>query len=279
MVKKKRVPIIFEDDAIIVCEKPAGMPVQSDHTRDLDVLTTLKHHIFEEQAGEEEPYLTVVHRLDRPVGGLMVLAKTKEAAASLSKQIQEFEFEKNYQAVVCGNLKEDIGTFEDYLLKNGKTNKTEVVKAGTPDAKKAELDYELIDCIETKEGILTWVLVILHTGRHHQIRVQMAGHGLPLWGDNRYHPQSGGTDLAADMNQKMACTERGSGPAAGEQTNSGWMDRKQIALAAWKLTFTHPETGKTMTFSHLPEHEIFSCFPEFLKMKEEELGEKKGKAE
>ena len=153
MVKKKRVPIIFEDDAIIVCEKPAGMPVQSDHTRDLDVLTTLKHHIFEEQAGEEEPYLTVVHRLDRPVGGLMVLAKTKEAAASLSKQIQEFEFEKNYQAVVCGNLKEDFGTFEDYLLKNGKTNKTEVVKAGTPDAKKAELDYELIDCIETKEGI------------------------------------------------------------------------------------------------------------------------------
>ena len=127
MVKKKRVPIIFEDDAIIVCEKPAGMPVQSDHTRDLDVLTTLKHHIFEEQAGEEEPYLTVVHRLDRPVGGLMVLAKTKEAAASLSKQIQEFEFEKNYQAVVCGNLKEDFGTFEDYLLKNGKTNKTEVV--------------------------------------------------------------------------------------------------------------------------------------------------------
>ena len=154
MVKKKRVPIIFEDDAIIVCEKPAGMPVQSDHTRDLDVLTTLKHHIFEEQAGEEEPYLTVVHRLDRPVGGLMVLAKTKEAAASLSKQIQEFEFEKNYQAVVCGNLKEDFGTFEDYLLKNGKTNKTEVVKAGTPDAKKAELDYELIDCIETKQAVI-----------------------------------------------------------------------------------------------------------------------------
>ena len=85
--------------------------------------------------------------------------------------------------------------------------------------------------------------------------------------------------MAADMNQKMACTERGSGPAAGEQTNSGRMGRKQIALAAWKLTFTHPETGKTMTFSHLPEHEIFSCFPEFLKMKEEELGEKKGKAE
>ena len=73
MVKKKRVPIVFEDDAVIVCEKPAGMPVQSDHTRDMDVLTILKHHIFEEQNSEEEPYLAVVHRLDRPVGGLMVL--------------------------------------------------------------------------------------------------------------------------------------------------------------------------------------------------------------
>jgi len=160
MLKKKRVPIVFEDDAVIVCEKPAGMPVQSDHTRDMDVLTILKHHIFEEQNSEEEPYLAVVHRLDRPVGGLMVLAKTKEAAANLSEQIQNFEFEKNYQAVVCGNLREDFGTFEDYLLKNGKTNKTEVVKAGTPGARKAELDYELIDCIETKEGVLTWILFI-----------------------------------------------------------------------------------------------------------------------
>ena len=151
MVKKKRVPIVFEDDAVIVCEKPAGMPVQSDHTRDMDVLTILKHHIFEEQNSEEEPYLAVVHRLDRPVGGLMVLAKTKEAAANLSEQIQNFEFEKNYQAVVCGNLREDFGTFEDYLLKNGKTNKTEVVKAGTPGARKAELDYELIDLRQKKE--------------------------------------------------------------------------------------------------------------------------------
>lgn len=74
---------------------------------------------------------------------------------------------------MCGNLREDFGTFEDYLLKNGKTNKTEVVKAGTPGARKAELDYELIDCIETKEGVLTWILVILHTGRHHQIQYSL----------------------------------------------------------------------------------------------------------
>ena len=93
------------------------MPVQSDHTRDLDVLTTLKHHIFEEQAGEEEPYLTVVHRLDRPVGGLMVLAKTKGGSGKLSNRFKSLNLKKTYQAVVCGNLKEDFGTFEDYLLK------------------------------------------------------------------------------------------------------------------------------------------------------------------
>ena len=208
MVKKKRVPIVFEDDAVIVCEKPAGMPVQSDHTRDMDVLTILKHHIFEEQNSEEEPYLAVVHRLDRPVGGLMVLAKTKEAA---------------------GNLREDFGTFEDYLLKNGKTNKTEVVKAGTPGARKAELDYELIDCIETKEGVLTWILVILHTGRHHQIRVQFASRGLGLYGDTKY-------------NSKFQKTKK---------------KYTEIGLYSTRISFNHPVTGERMTFKIEPSGEAF----------------------
>ena len=208
MVKKKRVPIVFEDDAVIVCEKPAGMPVQSDHTRDMDVLTILKHHIFEEQNSEEEPYLAVVHRLDRPVGGLMVLAKTKEA---------------------CGNLREDFGTFEDYLLKNGKTNKTEVVKAGTPGARKAELDYELIDCIETKEGVLTWILVILHTGRHHQIRVQFASRGLGLYGDTKY-------------NSKFQKTKK---------------KYTEIGLYSTRISFNHPVTGERMTFKIEPSGEAF----------------------
>ena len=203
MLKKKRVPIVFEDDAVIVCEKPAGMPVQSDHTRDMDVLTILKHHIFEEQNSEEEPYLAVVHRLDRPVGGLMVLAKTKEAAANLSEQIQNFEFEKNYQAVVCGNLREDFGTFEDYLLKNGKTNKTEVV--------------------------LTWILVILHTGRHHQIRVQFASRGLGLYGDTKYNPKFQKT--------KKKYTE--------------------IGLYSTRISFNHPVTGERMTFKIEPSGEAF----------------------
>ena len=84
MLRKKKVPILFEDESIIVCEKPIGMPVQADNTRDMDLETYLKHYLFEKQEGEEEPYLAVVHRLDRPVGGLRVLAKTQEAAAELS---------------------------------------------------------------------------------------------------------------------------------------------------------------------------------------------------
>ena len=127
MSRGKRVPVLYEDDWILVCEKPIGMPTQSDSTRDMDVETYLKHLLYERQEGEEEPYLAVVHRLDRPVGGLMVFAKTREAAAQLSLQIQNHEFEKCYQAIVCGSLPEEAGSFEDDLLRDGRNNTTSVV--------------------------------------------------------------------------------------------------------------------------------------------------------
>ncbi|MCD8018779.1 MAG: RNA pseudouridine synthase [Clostridiales bacterium] len=229
MAGKKKVPIIYEDDSIIVCEKPAGMPVQPDTTKNIDLETYFKNYLFQKQAGEEEPYLTAVHRLDRSVGGLMVFAKTKQAAANLSEQIQNHEFEKYYQAVVCGTLPEDFGTFEDVLLRDGKTNTTKVVPAGTPGARDAALDYELIDQIETKEGTFSWVLVILSTGRHHQIRVQFASRGLGLYGDTKYNPRY----------QKM---------------KKKYM---QLGLYSTRLEFCHPVTGEKVVFKTEPQGEAF----------------------
>lgn len=229
MATKKRVRVVYEDDALIVCEKPAGMPVQSDNTRDLDVQTYLKHRIFEQQDSDEEPYLEAVHRLDRPVGGLMVFARTKSAAAELSRQIQNNKFEKNYQAVVCGSPSEESGSFEDYLLKNGKTNTSMIVDEDTKGAKYALLDYELIDQIETKEGVFSWLLIILHTGRHHQIRVQCAGRKLPLYGDTKYNPLY-------------------------QNTKKKYM---QLGLYSTRLAFTHPATGKRMVFKTEPRGEAF----------------------
>ncbi len=229
MAGKNKVQIVFEDEYLLVCEKPAGMPVQPDRTKNIDMETWLKNYLFERQEGEEEPYLTAVHRLDRPVGGLMVFAKTREAAAELGRQIQEHEFEKYYQAIVCGELPEEFGIFEDTLLRDGKTNTTKVVPAGTKGAKKAVLDYEMIDQIETKDGIFSWVLVILNTGRHHQIRVQFASRGLGLYGDTKYNPKY--------QNIKKKYT--------------------QLGLYSTRLAFFHPVTGEEMVFKTEPQGEAF----------------------
>ncbi len=229
MMKKKKIPILYEDDQIIVCEKPAGMPVQPDHSRDLDVQTRLKHRLYERDLMDEEPWLEAVHRLDRPVGGLMVFARTKEAAASLNRQIVDNRFEKYYQAVVCGSPPAESGTLEDYLLKDGRTNRTLVVPEGTKGARASMLDYELIDQIETGEGMLSWLLIILHTGRHHQIRVQFASRGMPLYGDTKYNP----------LYQK---------------TKNQYM---QIGLYSTRLEFDHPASGERMVFKTEPRGEAF----------------------
>lgn len=224
-----KIHILHEDEDIIVCVKPMGIPTQPDRTNDEDMESYLKNYLYEKYEMDEEPYLAVLHRLDRPVGGIMVFAKNQRAAARLSDQISGGQTVKYYQAVLTGELPEDVGTLIDYMVRDGKTNTSKIVDKNTKGAKRAELNYEVLDVFETDEGILTYVLVQLITGRHHQIRVQMAGHGAGIYGDTKYNP--------AFMKVKHKYQE--------------------IALYSTRLEFAHPSTGQWMVFKQEPEGDVF----------------------
>lgn len=181
------VKILYEDKDIIVVVKPAGMPSQSDNSSALDMVSYLKNYLSSSVKGV--PYVAVVHRLDRPVGGIMVYAKTPQAAKDLSAQIQQNQMTKKYKAVLTGELKSEQGTLENYLLKNGKTNMSEIVSEKTPQAKYAKLNYKVLKTKTMDEKIYSLIEVELITGRHHQIRVQTSGAGAGLYGDTKYNPE------------------------------------------------------------------------------------------
>jgi len=210
--------VIYEDNHIIVVEKPVNIPSQGDKTGDIDMLTLVKKYIKEKYNKPGEVYLGLVHRLDRPVGGVMVFAKTSKAAARLSEQVRVKEFKKKYLVIVDGKMEKERDTLEDYLLKNERLNMSKVVKEGTKNSKLAKLDYEVLKYDEITD--LSLLKINLHTGRHHQIRVQLANSGHSIYGDQKY-----GT--------------RGRG--------------KQICLWAYELSILHPTTKQSMTFKALPE--------------------------
>jgi len=170
--------IIYEDNHLLVVEKPVNVPVQEDDSHDLDLLTMLKEYIKKRDNKSGNVYLGLVHRLDRPVGGIMVFAKTSKCASRLSEQVRTRTLKKTYYAVVLGKL-ESQDTFKDYLLKDTKTNIVKVDKNG----KEAILDYELMDYKDN----LSLVKINLKTGRSHQIRVQFSSRGHALYGDNKYN--------------------------------------------------------------------------------------------
>lgn len=213
----EKLNVLYEDNHVIVVEKPVNIPSQADKTGDVDMLSIVKHYLKEKYQKPGEVYLGLVHRLDRPVGGVMVFAKTSKAAARLSEQVRSKQFEKQYLVVVDGKMEPERGILEDYLLKNERKNISRVVEQGTKNAKLASLDYEVLKYAEDIQ--LSVVKVNLHTGRHHQIRVQFASRGHSLYADQKY-----GT--------------RGRG--------------KQIALWAYKLSFYHPITKQKLTFQVLP---------------------------
>ena len=175
---KVMINIIYEDNHLLVVEKPINVPVQADKSGDEDLLTMLKKYLKEKYNKPGDVYLGLVHRLDRPVGGVMVFAKTSKAASRLSKQVQKHEFKKIYMAVIEGKVSEN-GTFKDKLKKDEKTNITRV----SEDGKEAELSYNLIGFVNN----LSLVRISLKTGRSHQIRVQFASRKIPLYGDQKYN--------------------------------------------------------------------------------------------
>lgn len=170
--------ILYEDNHLLVVEKPINIPVQADDSKDIDLLSMLKEYVKIKYNKTGNVYLGLVHRLDRPVGGVMVFAKTSKAASRLSDQVRNNKFNKIYYAVVQGIPKEK-DHLENYLLKDLKTNITKVDK----DGKLAILDYRLINTVEN----LNLVEIKLETGRSHQIRVQFSSRNLPLYGDQKYN--------------------------------------------------------------------------------------------
>lgn len=177
-----KVPILYEDNHLLFVEKPVNIPVQEDQSKDEDLLSHLKKDLKIRYNKPGNVYLGLVHRLDRPVGGVMVFAKTSKAASRLSDSIRRKAIGKKYLAVVRGRPAKNADTVEDYLVKDHRKNQVFVSKPEIKNAKKAVLDYEVIG----EENGLSFLSIHLHTGRPHQIRVQLASRNVPLYGDQKY---------------------------------------------------------------------------------------------
>lgn len=216
--------ILYEDNDIIVCHKPAGVATQTRRLGQKDMESELKN--YRARKGEE-PYIGIVHRLDQPVEGVMVFAKNKKSAAGLSTQIQNRMIGKHYYAVSTCAPEQTQGVLEDYLLTDKKTNVTSIVDEKTTGGKRAKLAY----AVKAAAGEKTLFDIQLYTGRQHQIRVQMAHMGCPLAGDTKYN---------------VACTQT--------MKNGG------LALCSYRLEFRHPMTEKDMDFSIDPTGDGFAAF-------------------
>lgn len=211
-MKDKEFIILYEDNHIIVVLKEQNLPCCPDESEDRNLFDLIKEYLKAEYNKQGNAYLGLVHRLDRPTGGVMVFAKTSKAAGRLSEQIRTGGFEKRYFAVLCGCPSKKQGTLENYVRKNSVNNTVYVCTQTEEGAKFASLDYEI------KEEVAPFSLaeINLNTGRTHQIRVQTAAINAPVYGDMRY---------------------------GGEKAVKG-----KLALWAYSLRFTHPTTGEKLRF-------------------------------
>lgn len=217
--------IIYEDPHIIVCRKPAGVPTQSARISTPDMASMLKNYL-------SGGYLAVIHRLDQPVEGLLVFAKTPGAARELNRQLTSSGFGKYYRAIVSGIPEPSEGTLEDYMVKDARANASRICTKNTPGAKAARLHYRVEKIFRDTSPVTSLVAIHLDTGRHHQIRVQMAHIGCPLVGDRKY-----GTAYSSP-----ADPGKDTPPVNGGNTGP-------LRLCAYRLEFRHPANRKLMTFS------------------------------
>jgi len=232
--------IIFEDKEILVCHKPAGLAVENAAIGRMDMVSELKNYL-------KSPYLGLVHRLDQPVEGLLVVAKTQKAAASLSKQLQQNTLNKEYFAVVCGKPNSENGRLVDYLAKDNKTRMAKVVNKGDSEGKEAILEYDIMQTRNvhaiaepsleklSDDAVISLLKIKIETGRFHQIRAQLSNAGTPILGDQKY-----GNQASAEVS--MATGTR------------------NVALCACSLNFKHPVTGKSLSFEITPNSGAFGLF-------------------
>ena len=211
--------IVYEDNHLLVIIKPHNIGVQEDESKDDDLLNLLKNYIKVRDNKPGNVFLGLVHRLDRPTGGVMVFAKTSKCASRLTEQLKNKEMKKAYLCVVLGKPNQDKARLNCYLVKDAKTNTVNLATKSDYGAKEAILDYEVLD---TKSN-LSLIKVNLLTGRSHQIRVQMSKQNqTPIYGDFKY----------------------------GDKAHGG-----NLALWAYELKFKHPTTQKPMVFKVLPDTE------------------------
>jgi len=221
------VKVLYEDNHLLVVEKPVNMLTQGDATGDADLLSVLKQYIKEKYNKPGNVYLGLVHRLDRPVGGVMVFARTSKAASRLSDQVRRGTFKKVYLAVVRGKPPKS-GRLQHYLCKDSATNTVRCFVAPREGAKEAILEYEVLESLAASENadVLSLVKVNLITGRPHQIRAQFSFEGFPLYGDQKY----------------------------GKEVNK---PGQQLALWSTEIKLVHPTLKEDMVFRSFPP----DCYP------------------
>ncbi|MGD6766885.1 RluA family pseudouridine synthase [Mammaliicoccus lentus] len=212
--------VLYEDNHLLIVEKPVNIAVQEDASKDMDLLNMLKSYIKEKYNKPGDVYLGLVHRLDRPVGGVMVFARTSKAASRLSNELRKQQIYRKYKAIIRGTLPNKQGELVDYLYKDRKKNLVTVVSSKNKGGKKAILEYKVL----SKKDNLSMLEVELKTGRSHQIRVQLANQGTPLYGDQKY----------------------------GEHVNK---HGQQIALWASSLSVKHPTKDEMITVESEPPKE------------------------